>query len=245
MKNTKESKLLTFLPSIICGIIILAFLFFWSSIKPVVDDNANGISAVTGIISVILSGFAVYYGRKAYLVAQDIFEKGISINKEKVINQLGLEFVVDMFIPLSKLKKSLYEYYEDDIQNVLVQELFSVLKNNKLTDRFVYYESHKSEIWDSLTICANQEIAFSEIRSFVNNVERFQNKLDGIITVLDDKDNLKGEKRLKDIFGEDDKLTKKFSDLMSGLNEVLAFEKKLPDELGILDKKNRMYRDLI
>ena len=63
--------------------------------------------------------------------------------------------------------------------------------------------------------------------------------------MLDDKDNLKGEKRLKDIFGEDDKLTKKFSDLMSGLNEVLAFEKKLPDELGILDKKNRMYRDLI
>lgn len=246
MKIKKRLILITVLFFVICCAISVLFQPKWSSINTIVDNNANWISTVTGVISVILSGFAVYYGRKAYIVAQEIFEKGISLNKEKVVDQLGLEFVVDIFIPLSKLIKNIDGCLERYEGNPPVSEIYTILKNNRLPNTFIYYDSHKSEIWYSLTICKNQEKAFGKIRSFVYEALRFQNTLDDSISGL--KRNLNGSNKhikLKDLYQRSSNTKKRINYLRETANKITDFESRLPKELGIAEKKRKIYRDYI
>lgn len=236
-----------FLIPVICCEGLSLLVSKWTLIKTIFDNNAGWIGAVTGVISMILSGFAVYYGRKAYIVAQDIFEKGINLNKERVVEELGLEFVIDIFIPLSKLKKNIEGCYETSDSDPLVSVIYLILKNNRLPNKFVYYETHKSEIWYSLTICENQEKAFGIIRSFVEEVIRFQNILEdsilGLSKYLDKNKSM--DLKLNDLSHSSKDAYKRVLYLQETVKKIMEYENMLPKELGITEKKNKINRDYI
>lgn len=67
-------------------------------------NNNEVISILIGVLSIGVSLCGVYFGKKAYHVTKEIFDKGLRIDKQKVLQQISLEFVIGFFIPLSKFK---------------------------------------------------------------------------------------------------------------------------------------------
>lgn len=253
MKDNRQKKgnikqlFFAILPVIIIVIIIILFLLNWPSIKTLVSNNANVISTLIGVISIILSSYAVYYGRKAYLVAQEIFDEGIKMTKEKVLDQLGLELVVYLFIPLTKLQKGIITNIRNGIEDAYVNDLYLTFKNNKLPEKFSFYESHISDIWNALSVCDNQEEAFGNIRHLVEDADKCHNDVNLAVKILSKNDSR--YKKLKDFNpgpGNQNhtRNSEKIKDILNDINNILKYETILPEKLGIADKKGRMYKDI-
>mgnify|MGYP001062493465 CR=1 FL=1 len=67
-------------------------------------SNNEVISVLIGILSIVVSLCGVYFGRKAYHVAKEIFEKGLRIDQQKVLQQISLEFVTGFLFHFQSLR---------------------------------------------------------------------------------------------------------------------------------------------
>lgn len=187
------------------GIVVCVFIVFYLILHfGFHDEEANSTGLYQAVILLFsmfgfcLSLFAVYYGRQAYLVAQDIFKKGIDIDKDKVLEKAGMEFALDFFVPLGKLNKQIKDYRNPDISEAPVSGLYDAFKKNKLPESFRYFDTHKSEIFDALGRYGDQEQDFGTVNLFVGDAVRFQQTVDGVIRVLEK--NKDGGLKLKDLF---------------------------------------------
>lgn len=115
-------------------------------------------NGIISLCSVLASMAGAFFGYKAYRTAKDIFKKGIQIDKDRVLQQLGLEFFVnfikgfDQFLlDVNFMQKR--DFYFDN----KVGELAQVLNKNNFTVDFSYFEKHKGEIWVALSETLNEE----------------------------------------------------------------------------------------
>lgn len=67
-------------------------------------NNNEVISVLIGILSIVVSLCGVYFGRKAYHVAKEIFEKGLRIDQQKVLQQISLDFVTGFLFRFPNLR---------------------------------------------------------------------------------------------------------------------------------------------
>ena len=148
------------------------------------ESHNDVISVVIGVISIIVSVCGVYYGKQAYCVAGDIFKKGIQIDRQKVLQQISLEFVTGFFIPFSKFKIVTSPILGNSCGTQSMLYVRGLIEDNKFSVQFPYFDAHKGDVWDSLSICKDMEQsdAFNTIMDFVEKARKF----DRAITDLND-----------------------------------------------------------
>ena len=225
-------------------------------VENILENEINTINTMIGVMGLILSGFAVYYGRKAYCVAQDIFEKGIQINKKKVLDEVGWEFVSDFFIPLSDLYEVVTEYFPKKNgkycpKDNTVEAVYNEFKRIKLPDRFDYWELHKRDAFDALDINEghenrktgeqHQDKAFFDICEFVGKALELQNRINVVVDKLKkisttERDGGSKKVRLDELFDtmdENGRISKELDELFNQMETLLKYENKLPKELNI------------
>lgn len=217
-------------------------------------NNIEVISVLIGVLSIVVSLCGVYFGRKAYHVAKEIFEKGIRIDQQKVLQQISLEFVTGFFIPLSKFKiatKSILNNF-CDMQSVLYVR--GLITDNRFSVQFPYFDVHKGDVWDALTICKDmdQSEAFNTIMDFVERARNFDRAITDLSDRLNDylKPNDVAESQrstvstLKDFFDMCQSVNQDmYNKGMKMIDELYEYENKLPKELNISEMKRKLYRD--
>lgn len=125
-----------------------------TSINNIVQ-NYNGIISLCGAAASVAGAF---FGYKAYCTAKDIFKKGIQIDKDKTLQQLGLEFFINFIKSFDLFINDMSFIWESgDYSQNKAWELVAVLnKNNFITD-FSYFEKHRGEIWIALSEISGQK----------------------------------------------------------------------------------------
>ena len=217
-------------------------------------SNNEILNILIGVVSIGVSVCGVYFGRKAYYVAKEIFDKGLSLDKKKVLQQVSLEFVTDFFIPLSRFKTATRSLLDSpcDTQNVL--HVRDLIKDNTFFVQFPYFDVHKGDIWDSLENCKDmsQSEAFNMIMDFVEKARSFDRINADLYERLDkylDSDNLAGKQEravstLKDFFETCQSVNQDmFNKGMKMIDELMQYEYKLPKELNISEMKRQLFRD--
>lgn len=217
-------------------------------------SNNEILNILIGVVSIGVSVCGVYFGRKAYYVAKEIFDKGLSLDKKKVLQQVSLEFVTDFFIPLSRFKTATRSLLDSpcDTQNVL--HVRDLIKDNTFFVQFSYFDVHKGDIWDSLENCKDmsQSEAFNMIMDFVEKARSFDRINADLYERLDkylDSDNLAGKQEravstLKDFFETCQSVNQDmFNKGMKMIDELMQYEYKLPKELNISEMKRQLFRD--
>lgn len=217
-------------------------------------SNNEILNILIGVVSIGVSVCGVYFGRKAYYVAKEIFDKGLSLDKKKVLQQVSLEFVTDFFIPFSRFKTATRSLLDSpcDMQNVL--HVRDLIKDNTFFVQFPYFDVHKGDIWDSLENCKDmsQSEAFNMIMDFVEKARSFDRINADLYERLDkylDSDNLAGKQEravstLKDFFETCQSVNQDmFNKGMKMIDELMQYEYKLPKELNISEMKRQLFRD--
>ena len=257
LKGNGLQTIYKYMPFLICIVVVIAILLLCQipQVNDILNKDINIINMLIGVMSLILSGFAVYYGRKAYRVAQDIFEKGIQINKKKVLDEASWEFVSDFFIPLSKLylvTKAYFPIIEGRYcpQDNPVEDVYNELKSIKLPSRFSYWELHKRDIFDALDIDdgltygktgeQHQINAFLDIFEFVDKALELQNKINAVIEFLKknksvERDGRSKRVRLDELFNKDiyGKINYELDELFHQMETLKKYVNTLPQELNI------------
>lgn len=202
-------------------------------------------SLIVAGISVVVTALGVYYSSKSYMVAEKIFDKGIQLDKDKILHKLSLEFVNDFFIPLSKflikndyIIESTVEY--ECIPILLVQGNLT----NSIDATFPYFYANKGDIWEAVFEGDEKEQAkeFVEILEFVEDAERFKRLIEDLRKdickyIEENKNNV--SKTLQDYLKESHKEEK----LRTGIElakKFLNYEKELPPKLDIEGMKSRL-----
>ena len=223
-------------------------------IEVFLKSNSEIINVLIGILSVVVSLFGVYFGRKAYYVAKEIFEKGLRIDQQKVLQQISIEFVTGFFIPLSKFKTATKSILDKpcDTQNVLYVR--SLIKDNTFSVQFPYFDVHKGDVWDSLAICKDMEQseAFNTIADFVEKARIFDRAITDLDERLNDylnpKNIVESQRRaastLKDFFDMCQSVNQEmFNRGMKMIDALAQYEHKLPKDLEIPEMKRKLFRD--
>lgn len=211
------------------------------------------LSILIDILGIIISLFGVYFGRKAYRVAKEIYEKGINLNKEKVLRQISLEFVTGFFIPLSKFKTATRSILVNACDDQRVLHVRDLIKDNQFFVLFPYFDAHKGDVWDSLSICEDMEQAkaFNTMMDFVDKARSFDRAISDLYDRLNTYLNpdKKGEDKsraistLKDFFDMDQSVNQEtLNKGMRMIDELLQYEDKLPKELSISQMKQKLFR---
>jgi hypothetical protein len=219
-----------------------------------IKNNYDVIGIVIGLVGVVVAVFGVIYGRKGYRVAKEIFDKGLRIDKKKVLQQVSLEFVTGFFIPFSKFKTAAKPIQEktSDAQNVL--HVRNMIEEHTFSVQFPYYDVHKGDVWDSLEICKEMEQAdaFNAIADFVEEARKFDRAITDLYERLNDylsPDNaLESQRRagatLQDFFYTSQSVNQEVFDKgMDMMDKLSEYENRLPKELEISEKKRQLYRD--
>lgn len=218
------------------------------------ESNDEVISILIGVISLIVSLWGVYFGRKAYYVAKEIFEKGLRIDQQKVLQQISIEFVTGVFIPLSKFKtatKSLQDKPGDTLNVLYVRNL---IKDNTFSVQFPFFDIHKGDVWDSLIICKDMEQseAFNTIMDFIEEARKLNGAITDLNKRLDDYLNpkeaaeslQKAVSTMKDFFDMCPSVNQDmFNKGMKMIDDLSQYENKLPKELEIPEMKRKLFRD--
>lgn len=149
-------------------------------------NNNEVISVLIGILSIVVSLCGVYFGRKAYHVAKEIFEKGLRIDQQKVLQQISLEFVTGFFIPLSKFKTATKSILDNPCDTQSVLYVRGLIKDNRFSVQFPYFDVHKGDVWDSLNICKDmdQSEAFNTIMDFVEKARNFDRAITDLYRLI-------------------------------------------------------------
>ena len=69
-----------------------------------IKNNNDMFNLLIGVLGLVVSFLGVYYGKKAYIAANKIFQKGIQIGRKEILEQISLEFTTEFFIPISLFK---------------------------------------------------------------------------------------------------------------------------------------------
>ena len=69
-----------------------------------IKNNNDMFNLLIGVLGLVVSFLGVYYGKKAYIAANKIFQKGIQIGRKEILEQISLEFTTEFFIPFSLFK---------------------------------------------------------------------------------------------------------------------------------------------
>ena len=151
-------------------------------------NNNEVISVLIGILSIVVSLCGVYFGRKAYHVAKEIFEKGLRIDQQKVLQQISLDFVTGFFIPLSKFKIATKSILVNSCDTQSVLHVRDLIIDNTFSVQFPYFDVHKGDVWDALIICKDMEQseAFNTIMDFVEKARSFDRAITDLYGRLND-----------------------------------------------------------
>ena len=217
-------------------------------------SNNEVISILIGIFSIVVSLWGMYFGRKAYHVAKEIFEKGLRIDQQKVLQQISLEFVTGFFMPLSKFKTAPKSILGNLCDKQSVLYVRGLIKDNRLSVQFPYFDVHKGEVWDSLTICNNMEQseAFNTIMDFVEKARNFDRVITDLSDRLNDYLNPSGKEdiqrragsTLRDFFDTCPSVNQDmFNKGLEMIGDLSQYENRLPEELRIPEMKKELFRD--
>lgn len=217
------------------------------------ESNNEVFGVFNGVLGIAVSLWGVYFGRKAYRVAKEIFEKGLQIDKEKILRQISIEFVTGFFIPFSKFKAATKSVLENPCDTQSVLHVRDLIKDNTFSVQFPYLDVHKGEVWDSLDICKDMEQAeaFNMIMEFVEKARSFDRAITDLHDRLNDYLNVKeseeSQKRaastLKDFFDICQIVNQDiFNRGMKMIEELSEYENKLPKELDIPEMKRKLFR---
>lgn len=211
------------------------------------------LSIVIEIIGLVIAIVGVVYGRKAYLVAKEIFERGPQIDKKKVLEQLSLEFVIDFFIPLSKFKTATQDIWEGRYDQVSAIHVRDAIKGSTFSVQFPYFDEHKGEIWDSLTTNKTDDPSeeFKKIMEFVEQARNFDRIMNDLYVRLNEYiDPEKNRKRrretnpmLKDFIETSMSVNQEiFSTGETMIGKLCEYEDSLPQVLNIANMKKNLFR---
>lgn len=223
-------------------------------IETFLKNNNEVISVLIGVLNIVVSLCGVYFGRKAYHVAKEIFEKGLKIDQQKVLQQISLDFVTGFFIPLSKFKTATKSLVDNSCDTQSVLHVRGLIKDNTFSVQFPYFDVHKGDVWDALTICEDMEQseAFNTIMDFVEKARSFDRAITDLYGRLNEYLNPKEEtdsqrraaSTLKDFFDTCQSVNQEtFNKGMKMIEELYEYENKLPKELNISEMKRKLYRD--
>lgn len=206
-----------------------------------------------GIIGLVISGIGVFYGRKAYRTAQDIFKKGLQIDESKIFSQIGLEIIWGFIIPYSKFKSATASIWKSDYNMQSVTTVHDILSYNKFSVAFPYLDLHKGELWDALEhrkgSLDNTADSFLAIMQFYESAKMLSDRIRDLDKAISDylRKIPEGEAHttltLADFFKEDqfvnDEMFRRGLHLMEVVDSKL---KNLPKELEIEDKQKKLNR---
>lgn len=217
-------------------------------------NNNEVISVLIGILSIVVSLCGVYFGRKAYHVAKEIFEKGLRIDQQKVLQQISLDFVTGFFIPLSKFKIATKSILVNSCDTQSVLHVRDLIIDNTFSVQFPYFDVHKGDVWDELIICKDMEQseAFNTIMDFVEKARSFDRAITDLYGRLNDylnpNDAAESQRRaaftLKDFFDTCPSVNQDmFNKGLKMIDDLSQYENKLPKELKIPEMKRKLFRD--
>lgn len=217
-------------------------------------NNNEVISVLIGILSIVVSLCGVYFGRKAYHVAKEIFEKGLRIDQQKVLQQISLDFVTGFFIPLSKFKIATKSILDNSCDTQSVLHVRGLIIDNTFSVQFPYFDVHKGDVWDALIICKDMEQseAFNTIMDFVEKARNFDRAITDLYGRLNEylnpKDVAESQRRaaftLKDFFDTCPSVNQDmFNKGLKMIEDLSQYENKLPKELKIPEMKRKLFRD--
>jgi tetratricopeptide (TPR) repeat protein len=217
-------------------------------------SNNEVITFLIGVVSILVSFLSAYYGRKAYRVAKEIFEKGLRIDRKKVLQQISLEFVTGFFIPLANFRRVMKPVLEKSYDKEKVLYIRGLIKDNAFSVRFPYFDVHKGEVWDSLIICEDmdQATAFNSIMDFAEKARNFDRAVTDLSESLNDylyangveENQRRANSCMKDFFDICQSVNRDmFNQGMRMMEELAQYEYKLPKELEISDMKRKLFRN--
>lgn len=218
-----------------------------------IETNSILISIVISFIGSLAAIFGAYYGRKAYRVAQDIFYKGIQMDTDKVLTQVGLELTIALINPFQNFQNITHVIWDDphfDEKTVLCVK--EVLEKNMFEPRFLYYEQHRGEIWDAVSSCAKGQVnSFNALRNLIEKAKTFDRGMNDLKESLNKylgADGIPQDATMNDFFNAKTNINKGIYD--RGLELVKEIEKcidALPKELNVAEKSEalRMKKSII
>ncbi len=133
-----------------------------------------------------------------------------------------------------------------------------LIRDNKFSVQFPYFDIHKGDVWDSLIICKDMEQseAFNTIMDFVEKARNFDRAITDLSDRLNDyltpndspKDAEEIQRRavstLKDFFDTCPSVNQDmFNKGLKMIEDLSQYENKLPKELNISEMKRKLYRD--
>ena len=228
-------------------------------ILDILRQNSAEISAVVGCIGLLISAIGVWYGRKGYITAMNIFHKGIQIDKQKILEQVSLELVINFCIPFSRFCNASKEIWDSmnvstgKIDKMDISYIRRSLSNKAFSVNFPYINLHKGEIWDALKECdeMTQAKAFNLLMEFIEKAKKFDSFLLDIHGRIDEymnpKDSVLAEKRasakVEDFFDDFKEYDKSiFNEIDRCVKEIMQSEANLPKVLEIDEMKTKLYR---
>ncbi|MDO4340839.1 MAG: hypothetical protein Q4C91_22620 [Eubacteriales bacterium] len=211
-----------------------------------IETNSIMISIVISLIGSLAAIFGAYYGRKAYRVAQDIFYKGIQMDTDKVLTQVGLEFTIVFIIPFQNFRNVTNGIWDDphfDKQTVLYVK--GVLEKSMFEPHFSYYEQHRGEIWDAVANCTEGQVhSFNSLRNFVEKAKTFDRGMNDLKESLDKylgADGIPQNATMNDFFNAKTNINKGIFDRgLKLVNEIELCIKTLPAELNVEEKSEAL-----
>lgn len=233
-------------------------MFDSNNIEMLFKTYNEELNILIGVFSIVLSLCSVIFGiksyniaKKSYSVAKDIFEKGIQLDKQKVLQQVSLEFVTNFFIPLKKLETMIELIMNNSCNEKETTYVKGLIRDAGFPVNFPYFDSHKGEVWNSLSICKDmdQAEAFNVIMDFLEKAKAFGEILKNLNDLLkkylnpkeDDERKQRALSTLEDFFAINPSVNQEqFSQGMSMIKELLGYEKKLPKELKISQMKQSL-----
>lgn len=137
--------------------------------------------------SMIVSVVGVYYGRLAYLAANKIFQKGIQLDKDNVLKQISLEFVMVFWIPFWQFEDQTQEFLDKKrFMNKDILDVWETLNQIKFHINFPIFDKYKGELWDAVEDCdVGQGQAYYKVLQFVSDAKEFEKFLNNLIEKLD------------------------------------------------------------
>lgn len=129
-----------------------------------------------------------------------------------------------------------------------------LIKDNRFSVQFPYFDAHKGDVWDSLIICKemDQSEAFNTIMSFVEKARNFDRAITDLYERLNNylnpndvaKSQTMATSTLQDFFDTHQSINQAvFNKGINMMDELSKYENKLPKELNISRMKWNLFRD--
>ncbi len=234
-------------------------------LQDILKQNSAEISAAVGCIGLLISIFGVRYSYKSYKTALDIFNKGIQLDKQKILEQVSLELVINFCIPFSKFCSATEEIWDGmnvstgKIDKMDISYIRTCLSNKAFSVNFPYINLHKGEIWDALKECDEMPQAkdFNLLMEFLEKAKKFDRFILDIHGQIDEYMNPKDPKlardselvkarasaKVKDFFDEFKEYDKTiFNEINRRINEIKQIEDELSKVLKIKEMKTKLYK---